>query len=131
MPYIDKNFKKCHSMNDREDIIDQWKTITFDQIAKFEETVLSKYTNFEPENKPVDEDLPIEEGHDTKEDNIYQYYNQTIKKFIRQRKHKNAPTLQKVLAHRFSPKDLEIYRAWKAGAIRRMPLKTELITQVI
>ena len=131
MPYIDKTFKKCGSMPRREDIIDRWKTFTFDQIAKFEETVLPHYTNSEAKNKPIEDDLPVEEGNEAQEDNIYQYYNRTLKKFIRYQKYKDAPTLKKVLEHRFSPQDLEIYRAWKAGAIRRMPLKTELITQVI
>ena len=131
MPYIDKIFKKCDEMPRREDIIDRWKTFTFDQIAKFEETVLPYYTNSGAKNEPKVEDLPVEEGDEAQEDNIYQYYNRTLKKFIRYQKYKDAPTLKKVLEHRFSPQDLEIYRAWKAGAIRRMPLKTELITQVI
>ena len=115
----------------REDIIERWKTFTFDQIAKFEETVLPYYTNSGAKNEPKVEDLPVEEGDEAQEDNIYQYYNRTLKKFIRYQKYKDAPTLKKVLEHRFSPQDLEIYRAWKAGAIRRMPLKTELINQVI
>ena len=50
--------------------------------------------------------------------------------YLQHRKKEHAPELVTVLKERFSEDDLEIYRAWKKGAIRRIPLRVDEITKV-
>ena len=57
-------------------------------------------------------------------------YQKQMENWYKRKRNALMPTLMRVLAERFSPEDLEIYRAWKVGAIRKIPLKTEIITKV-
>ena len=64
------------------------------------------------------------------QDSIYSVYNEIMTNHLQNRKREHAPELVTVLRERFSEDDLEIYRAWKKGAIRRIPLKVDEITKV-
>lgn len=137
MPHIDHYVNmalRSGEITDHE-MKSRWEKLTIDQIAEFEENVLPKHEDEETKYESGIPELMRQEPDKNGELNIYADYHRVMKKYLYKRNYAHVPSLAKVLTSRFLDTkfergpDLELWRAWKAGAVRRMPLRVEEITQ--